>query len=303
MTKDQPVRSLGFIGLGVMGAGICRNIATKSGLPMSIWDASAEALQVAKATAGCTARESIADVVGNADLVCLCLPGGPQLDAVCRGDGGLIGRARAGQVIVDHTTAPVGLTRELAACFADKGVRYADAPVARGREAADQGTLSIYVGCEEALYPTLKLLLGYAGTDVTRCGDVGAGQIVKLLNNMVLFQTVMALAEALVLARGAGLDGRTLFEALQSGAADSYALRNHGMKSLLPEEFPLRAFPSTYALKDLIYAIEMGRDENIELFGAKALEQLLRRSIELGYGEYYYPAFLSVLTSRPQKEL
>ena len=88
-------------------------------------------------------------------------------------------------------------------------------------------------------------------SEVTHCGAAGAGQAVKILNNMVLFQTVVALAEALAIARAQGVDGKVLFETLTKGSADSFALRNHGMKAMLPGVFPERAFSTEYALKDL----------------------------------------------------
>ena len=96
-------------------------------------------------------------------------------------------------------------------------------------------------------------------SEVTHCGEAGAGQAVKILNNMILFQTGVALAEALSIARANGIDGKILFETLTKGSADSFALRNHGMKAMLPGVFPERAFSTDYALKDLSYAIADGR--------------------------------------------
>jgi hypothetical protein len=96
-------------------------------------------------------------------------------------------------------------------------------------------------------------------SEVTHCGEAGAGQAVKILNNMVLFQTVVGLAEALCIARANGVDGKILFETLTKGSADSFGLRNHGMKAMLPGVFPQRAFSTNYALKDLVYAIRWPR--------------------------------------------
>ena len=106
-------------------------------------------------------------------------------------------------------------------------------------------------------------------SDVTHCGEAGAGQAVKILNNMVLFQTVVALGEALTIARAYGVDGKVLFETLTKGSADSFALRNHGMKAMLPGVFPERAFSTEYALKDLSYAIQMAEESGVPALGRR----------------------------------
>ena len=156
-----------------------------------------------------------------------------------------------GWTIVDCSTAPVSLARQLYAEFEGKACAFADAPVARTRQAAIDGTLSIMVGATDATFARIEPLLRTMASEVTHCGEAGAGQAVKILNNMILFQTGVALAEALTIARANGIDGKVLYETLTKGSADSFALRNHGMKAMLPGVFPERAFSTTYALKDL----------------------------------------------------
>ena len=101
-------------------------------------------------------------------------------------------------------------------------------------------------------------------TDVTHCGEVGAGQVTKILNNMVLFETVNALAEAVAVAKHNGVDPKLLLDTLSKGSADSFALRNHGLKAIVPGVFPERAFSTEYALKDLSYALELARDAGLQ---------------------------------------
>lgn len=279
---------IGFIGLGVMGEPICRNILKKSGRDFVVFDLSPEPLARMKED-GARIAASAADVAREADLVFLSLPGGPQLEAVAVGQGGLFDNARDGQVIVDTTTAPVGLTRELHARFAEKGVRWADAPVARTRQAAIDGTLSIMVGADDALFAEIEPLLRHAASEVTLCGGVGCGQVVKILNNMVLFQTVVALSEALALGEGAGVDRALLFETLSKGSADSFALRNHGMKAMIPDTFPLGAFPTEYAMKDVSYALDLARELGLEAPGATLAEARLANARDAGFGKEYFP--------------
>ena len=184
-------------------------------------------------------------------------------------------RPDTGLTVVDLGTSGVALARELAQRFAARGADYADAPIARTREAAQKGTLSITVGAAPAVFARIEPLLRCMGSDITHCGGVGSGQVVKILNNMVLFQTVNALAEALALGRRAGVDPALLFDALSKGSADSFALRNHGMKAMLPGVYPERAFSVEYAEKDLGYALELGRDTGVRLRGAETVAAVL----------------------------
>jgi 3-hydroxyisobutyrate dehydrogenase-like beta-hydroxyacid dehydrogenase len=112
---------------------------------------------------------------------------------------------------------------------------------------------------------------------------------------MVLVETVVALSEAIAVARCAGLDSRVLFETLQKGSADSFALRNHGMKAILPGVFPERAFSTDYARKDLSYALALGGELGIDLRGARTADDLLREASEAGYGDLYWPVMSRVV--------
>ncbi len=279
---------LGFIGLGVMGEPMCRNLATKQSQPVMGFDLDPAPL-ARLAAHGVAAAASIAALGEAADIVFLSLPSGRQVEAVCRGPDGLIAQARAGQIIVDLGTTSVTLTRDLAGEFAARGARYADAPIARTRQAAADGTLSIIAGADTDLFETLRPHLAYMATDITNCGGTGTGQIAKLMNNMVLIQTVVALAEALGIATRAGMDGKVLFETLAKGSADSFALRNHGIKALLPGQFPERAFSAEYALKDLTYALELAREVGLEPAGAGLAASLLQQAIDEGHGALYWP--------------
>jgi 3-hydroxyisobutyrate dehydrogenase-like beta-hydroxyacid dehydrogenase len=214
---------------------------------------------------------------------------------VCAGEEGLLAHARAGQIIVDLGTSPVDLTRALAAQFAEKSVRYADAPIARTRQAAEDGTLSIMVGADVETFAALEPLLACCATDITHCGPVGSGQIVKILNNMVLAETIVALSEALIVARRAGLDGKILFETLMKGSGDSFALRNHGMKAVLPNVFPERAFSTDYMRKDIGYALDLAADVGAKIHGAELASRLLQQAAEAGFGEFYWPVVSRVV--------
>jgi 3-hydroxyisobutyrate dehydrogenase-like beta-hydroxyacid dehydrogenase len=286
MTTQPP--TLGFIGLGVMGEPICRNIAVKSKLPAFAYDTNAAPLQRLRGD-GVVAAQSVAEVAAKADTIFLSLPGGPEVEGVVAGADGLLARARPGQTIVDLSTTPVALTRHLAETASTHGVAYADAPVARTREAAQQGTLSIMVGASPEMFAQIRPLLEHAASEVTHCGEVGCGQITKIMNNMVLAQTVIALSEALAIATAAGMDGRLLFETLTKGSADSFALRNHGMKAVLPSVFPKPAFSTLYMMKDLDCALALSDEAGVEARGAALARRLLATAAEAGYRDEYWP--------------
>jgi 3-hydroxyisobutyrate dehydrogenase-like beta-hydroxyacid dehydrogenase len=288
MAMTNSFESIGFIGLGVMGEPMCRNLKQKTGLPVLALDRDPTRLQ-RLAAHGISPAASIAALALASDIVFLSLPSGEVVREVCQAPEGLLAHARPGWVVIDLSTSPVDLTRELAAQFAAKGALLIDAPVARTREAAEAGTLSVMVGAEPQDFERIKPLLQTIASDLTRCGGVGTGQVVKILNNMVLFETVVALAEAKAIGERAGVDPSLLFDAMSKGSADSFALRNHGMKSMLPEKFPERAFSVEYARKDLSYALRLASDTGVDARGARTVDGWFAEAIEAGEGDQYHP--------------
>ncbi len=279
---------IGFIGLGVMGEPICRNLATKSGEQILGYDVNPAPIARLKIEAA----KSVEEIAERCDTVFLSLPGVEEVRAVCAALS-----MRSGSCIVDLSTTTVALARELNTTLVARGIDFADAPVARTRAAAESGTLAVMVGATEAVFNCIRPLLAHIGADITHCGGPGAGQATKLINNMVLFQNVAALAEALTLARKAGLSPKRLFQTLSTGSADSFALRNHGMKALLPEEFPERAYSVEYALKDLGYLLEFAAEAGVELRGAQNARAALERAKSAGHGGKYFPVLVKTLSS------
>ena len=215
------------------------------------------------------------------------LPSGLEVEEVT---DNLLRLCRPGQIVVDLGTSPAALSRRLHDAFSARGIHYLDAPVTRTRTAAVTGTLSCMVGGSADLLARVRPFLDCFSEEVTHCGGPGAGQVVKMMNNMVAFQTVVALSEALATARRAGVDDRLLFETLNKGSAESFVLKNHGMRSLLPNDHPLEAFPTRYALKDLSYALAIAAEGGLRLTGGENAKRLLEATIEAGYGGHYYTA-------------
>ncbi len=281
------IERLGFIGLGVMGGRMCRNLAQKSGKRVIGHDIDGEKA-TALSNAGVDAVGSIAEVVDGPEMIFICVPGEPQVRELAFGEGGLVAAARAGQTVVDMTTATVEINREVAAALASKGVDFADAPVARGVPAAENGTLAIMVGASDDVLARITPSLECMGTEISHCGDVGTGQVMKLMNNMLVFENVSAIAEAMAIATRAGVERDKVFEILSRGSADSFVMRKHG-SHMTTGDYPDDQFPTTYSLKDIGYAIDLAEKVGVEADGAKLAQSRLRQAADRGLGQYYAP--------------
>lgn len=293
---EPAIALIGFIGLGVMGEPMCGHLARRSGLTVLAHDLRAEPLR-RLAEQGVRAA-SIQRIAATCDVILLSLPDGPAVSAVVeqlephlRGGSGQAGS----QCVVDTGTSSVELTRRIGARLTAKGIQYADAPVARTRDAAARGELSIMVGATEATFTHIRPILRTMGTDVTHCGPVGCGQVVKILNNMLVFQHCGALAEAIAIGRRNGVPADVLLPTMAMGSGDSFVLRNHGMKAMLPGVFPERAFSTRYAIKDLSYALEMAALSGLDLAAAKLTMDRLKLADAAGHGEQYHPVVLKVI--------
>ncbi len=277
-----------------MGEPMCRNLAAKSGEEILAFDLDPKPLERLKAD-GVKAAASVREIAERCSMIFLSLPGAPEVKTVCVGPGSLMLYMRAGSYIADLSTVSVAVTRDLQSRFSARGVIFIDAPVARTRSAAEKGTLSVMVGATEQVFKRIRPMLAHIGTDVTHCGSPGAGQATKLINNMVLFQNVVALAEALTLARKAGLSATRVFDTLMKGSADSFALRNHGASAMLPDEFPERAFSVAYALKDIEYLLDFARQAKADLKGAQLALAALQRAADAGHRDQYFPVLVKTI--------
>jgi hypothetical protein len=284
------IAAIGFIGLGVMGEPMCGHLARGSGIPILAHDLRTEPLQ--RLAAHGVKAGSLQDIATSCNVILLSLPDGKAVDTVI---GQLEPHLRAGQCVVDTSTSSVELTRQIGTRLTANGILFADAPVARTREAASRGELSIMVGATENTFARIRPILETMGTDVTHCGPIGCGQVVKILNNMLVFQHCGALAEAIAIGRRHGVPPDVLLPTMAMGSGDSFVLRNHGMKAMLPGVFPERAFSTRYAIKDLSYALEMAAASGLDVEAAKLTMQRLKQAEQAGHGDQYHPVVLRVI--------
>jgi 3-hydroxyisobutyrate dehydrogenase-like beta-hydroxyacid dehydrogenase len=277
-----------------MGSRMCANLVRKSGRPVVVFDPVPDAVADAVGV-GAQAATDVADLAARAEIVFCSLPSIAQVETVC---AEILASERRPRVVVDMSTSDVTRTRALAERLRDAGVVLVDAPVARQRQAAESGTLLIAVGAERDLFEELRPLLSCMGSDIVHAGGIGTGQVLKIMNNMVLFINMNALAEALAIGRAAGVEPDVLFSTLKMGSADSFALQNTASATMLVEQFPTKAFPVDYAIKDLGLALQLASDAGIPVGAAQQTMDLLSAAHDAGHGDEYYPVMIKVIEGR-----
>ena len=151
------------------------------------------------------------------------------------------------------------------------------------------------VGASEALFARIEPLLRYIGSDVTRCGEMGCGQVVKLINNALVFEHTMALAEMMVIGERAGVQPAVLLDAVSKGSGDSFVLRNHGRKAMLPRQFPEKSFSPEYALKDIGYMLELASQVGTSAHVTELAQRYYAATASNGWGGRYFPAVIDLI--------
>ncbi|HWP34619.1 MAG TPA: NAD(P)-dependent oxidoreductase, partial [Thermodesulfobacteriota bacterium] len=273
---------IGYIGIGIMGRGMARNLL-KAGFPVTVHNrtrAKAEAL----VPDGAVVAGSPAEVAARSDVVITNLPDTPDVEAVLTGPGGVLETLRPGSVVIDHSTISPAATRRLAALVEAKGSHYLDAPVTGGEAGAAAGTLTIMVGGSPAAFERVRPVLEAEGKTIVHVSpQPGSGQMVKLINNLVVAAFLGALAEGFAFARKAGLDPGAVATVLGSGAARS-AIGELKVPKILAGDFR----PSFYLRlhhKDLDLALEVARELDVALPVGAAAAQLFTAGVAMGLGE------------------
>ena len=213
---------IGFVGLGIMGKPMAKNLL-KAGYALVVHNHSAPGADEV-AAAGAAKAASPAEVASQTDLVITMLPDGPQVEDVVLGTNGLLSGARAGTIIVDMSSISPIVSQTIAAACAAKGVEFLDAPVSGGEPKAIDGTLAVMVGGSQAAFDRVAPVLQKMGSSVTLTGPVGAGNVTKLANQIMVACNIAAMGEALALATKAGLDPEVVFNAVKGGLAGSTVL-------------------------------------------------------------------------------
>ncbi len=217
---------IGFIGLGIMGGGMARNLL-RAGFPLQVWNRTARRMEPLIAE-GATAANNPAALAAASDIIITCVSDTPDVEAVILGEEGVIEGAREGALIIDMSTISPQVTQAIAAMLKATGIHMLDAPVSGGSEGAARGTLSIMVGGEADQVERAMPIFQAMGKTITHIGDHGAGQTVKLVNQILVVGNALAMCEALLFAQAGGVDLSKTLDAVTPGAAGSWMLSNRG---------------------------------------------------------------------------
>lgn len=271
---------VGFIGLGIMGRSMAANLL-EAGFRVTVWNRTRERA-TALAEAGAVVAESPAELAAASSIIFICVSDTPDVEAVVLGPEGIVHGARPGSLVVDMSTISPRATREMAARLAQVGVAMLDAPVSGGSEGAAQGTLSIMVGGDAGDVDRALPALRAMGRTITHVGGTGDGQTVKLVNQIVVVVTMLAVSEGLLFAQAAGVDLDRTLEAIAGGAAGSWMLANRGPQVIARDWRP--GFTIDLQQKDLRLALEAADELGIPLLGAAEVFQLYRTLQSAGLG-------------------
>ncbi len=289
----MPKEKIGFIGLGAMGSPMSQNLI-KKGYALTVCDLIAERVETLKKMGAQTA-DTPKEVAEKSDVVITMVLSSPDARAAILGENGVIEGIQEGATVIDMSTIDPVTTREISKKLSDKGVKMLDAPVARGVKAAVAGTLAIFVGGEKDVYEECKEILAAMGSDVEYVGDSGAGEVVKIINNLIIAVSMCSLSEALVLGVKAGVKPDVLIKALSKGSADSFVLQNHIRKFVLKGKFDKEVFPVDYIMKDLDLARHTAAQYHVPQYFGSMAYQAYEWARAAGYRERYHPVVIKVL--------
>ena len=282
---------VGFIGLGQMGSGMVPNLL-ESGVDLTVWNRT-ESKMEPFISQGAQSGESPRQLAENCDIVLLCVSDTQDVQELVAGPGGLLEGLGQGDLVVDHSTISPQATRALARQLAEAGVHMLDAPISGGSEGAAEGTLSIMVGGDEAQFERTMPLFEAMGKTITHVGGNGDGQMVKLVNQILVVGHALAMSEAFVFAAAGGLDLERTLEAVSGGAAGSWMLSNRGPQILADDWEP--GFTIDLQQKDVQLALGEAETLGVPTFGTSIVASLYRTLQRRGMGDQGNHALIKAL--------
>jgi len=283
--------NIGFVGLGIMGNPMSRNLL-KAGHTLVVYDI-VPALLDAAVTNGAARGASGADVAARSEIIVTMLPDGPEVEQAVLGPGGVLEGAKPGSLIVDMSSISPLVSQKVGAAAAAKGVEFLDAPVSGGEPKAIDATLAIMVGGDEAVFAKALPVLKLMGSTVTLTGPVGAGNVTKLANQIMVACNIAAMGEALVLATKAGLDPEVVFNAVKGGLAGSTVL-NAKAPMVIARNFK-PGFRIRLHQKDLRNALLAGESMKVGLPLTSLVQQMLMALMNEGKGDLDHSAIVTFI--------
>ncbi len=290
---------VGYIGLGLMGKSVARNIL-KAGCPLVVHNRSRAAVDELVAE-GASAANSPREVAAQVDVVFTNLPDTPDVEKVVLGENGILAGAHAGLIYVDNSTIKPAAARRIAEELGRKNVFALDAPVSGGDIGAKNGTLTIMVGGEASALEKVMPIFLAMGKTVTHVGDAGAGQVAKAANQIMVAAQMVAMGELLVFSKKAGVDPRKVVEAIKAGAAQCWTLDVKPPRLFAGNRNP--GFKAHMQLKDLKIILDTAREYDIPISGTVANAELFQQMIDFGMGELDNSAVVGVIEAKAGIEI
>jgi 3-hydroxyisobutyrate dehydrogenase-like beta-hydroxyacid dehydrogenase len=272
--------SVGFIGLGIMGQGMAHNLL-RAGFDLTVWNRTASKAEPF-AAAGAGVASDPAALAARCEVIVICVSDTPDVEAVLFGKDGAANGIRAGSLVVDCSTISPIKTRAFAEALANRGAHMLDAPVSGGSEGAVKGTLSIMVGGQADQVERAMPILQAMGKNITHVGPNGAGQMVKLVNQILVAHSMVALGEAFLFAQAGGLDLEKTLRAVEGGAAGSWTLSNRGPQVIARDWRP--GFMIDLQQKDLRLILEAADQLGVPVLGCNTAFSLYRVLQNRGLG-------------------
>ncbi len=290
---------IGYIGLGLMGKSIARNIL-KAGFPLIVYNRSQSAVDEL-VSEGAVRAESPVDMAARVDVIFTNLPDSPDVELVALGENGIIHGAHPGLIYVDNSTIKPATARFIASRFTEKGVECLDAPVSGGDIGARQGTLTIMVGGSAGAVEVVRPVFAAMGKSVTHVGEAGAGQIAKAANQIMVAAQMVAMGELLIFAKKAGADPQKVVEAIKGGAAQCWTLDVKPPRLFSGNRSP--GFKAHMQAKDLNIIMETAREYGIPLPSAAIDAQLFNAMLELQMSDLDNSAVVGVIETLANTKL
>jgi 3-hydroxyisobutyrate dehydrogenase-like beta-hydroxyacid dehydrogenase len=284
---------IGFIGVGLMGHGMAKNLVEKGFDLTVVGHRNREPVEDLKRR-GAKEAKSAAELAGAVDILFLCVTGTPQVEEVV---SGIRKGARKGLIVVDCSTSEPEGTRRIAAELARDGIVFVDAPLTRTPVHAEAGKLNTMVGAPDDVFAKIKPALETFSENIFHAGPVGAGHTVKLLNNFLGLTTAAMVSEAVVVCEAAGADPRTMYDICALGGGDSRMLRQM-LPSALDGDYSGLKFALSNARKDVSYYRNMAGSLGIESAIGGTVLGLYDQALAAGYGEKYVPAMIDVMRAQ-----
>ncbi len=275
-------KKIGFIGVGLMGHGMAKNLIEK-GFKVSVMGNRNRAPVDDLVKRGATEASSLAEMTKTVDVLFLCVTGTPEVERLVYGENGILASCRAGQIVADTSTSQPASTLKIATDFKPKGVRFIDTPLTRTPVEAEQGRLNTLVGCDAATFEEIKPVLAAFCENIFHIGEVGTGHKVKLINNFATIGQMALIAESLAACAKLGVDPKKYFQLVGQGAANSPLFQNLAGQAV-EGNFKSLKFALVNASKDVRYYTQMTAEAGISGNMAAATQQTLLTAINLGFG-------------------